>query len=393
MSTHPHSRPVLGVDGLGAWVCTAIIVAMTDHSPIPDRRLGTDQLLALVGVELRDDVARCAAAAGYQVVDATAATARRAWSESAAVVVDAAAARELIALGWPRRRSVLVVGPAEVDPGLWRAALTLGAEDGLVLPADEHAVVGALSRYRAPRRRAGAAVAVLGGHGGAGASVLAAAVATRAVDDLSGSALLLDLDELGGGIDLIFGVEDSAGLRWPDLTLDGGAVFADSLHAAVPHAAPGLALLCPRRGVDHRIGVDAAVAVIEAGRDSGDVVVVDLPRATDSVCRAVVECVDLVVVVTTATVRGCAAARETVTRWRPVTDRLGLVVRGPAPGGLTASQIATIVDIDLLAALRPQRHLAVAIESGRLPLGRRSPLGAAADAVLDRVLDVAGLAA
>ncbi|MGU3293119.1 septum site-determining protein Ssd [Williamsia sp. M5A3_1d] len=366
---------------------------MTDHPSAPDRRSGPDQLLALVGADLRDDVARCAAAAGYQVVDATATTARRAWSEATAVVVDAAAARELIALGWPRRRCVLVVGPAEVDPGLWRAALTLGAEDGLVLPADEHAVVGALSRYRAPRRLAGAAVAILGGHGGAGASVLAAAVAARAADDLSGSALLLDLDELGGGIDLIFGLEDSAGLRWPDLTLDGGAVFADSLHAAVPHAAPGLALLCPRRGVDHRIGVDAAVAVIEAGRDSGDVVVVDLPRATDPVCRAVVECVDLVVVVTTATVRGCAAARDTVTRLRPVTDRLGLVVRGPAPGGLTASQIAAIVDIELLAALRPQRHVVGAIESGRLPLGRRSPLAAAADAVLDRVLDVAGLAA
>ena len=69
-------------------------------------------------------------------------------------------------------------------------------------------------RVTAGRRR-GAAVAVVGGCGGAGASVLAAALAVTAVRH-GGRALLVDCDPLGGGLDLVLGAEHVAGLRWPD---------------------------------------------------------------------------------------------------------------------------------------------------------------------------------
>ncbi len=59
-------------------------------------------------------------------------------------------------------------------------------------------------------------VAVVGGRGGAGASVLATALAlTAARRDLE--VTLLDLDPLGGGLDLLLGAEAAPGLRWGDL--------------------------------------------------------------------------------------------------------------------------------------------------------------------------------
>ncbi|MEH3157298.1 MAG: hypothetical protein PGN29_19100 [Gordonia paraffinivorans] len=353
------------------------------HPPAPG-----DLLVAMVDDALLDDVTRCGAAAGYRVTSADPATGRRAWTDATAVVLDPSCAAAVADAGWPRRPGVVVVGPEHTEAELWRAAVRLGAEDAHVLPDADHAVVGALSRLRIPHRGAGLSLAVVGGHGGAGASVLAAAVATRAADDLTGDTLLVDLDDVGGGLDLILGVEESAGLRWPDLTVDSGQVVAASLHAALPRTAAGVTVLGPRRGVGHDIGADSARAVLEASRTAGGTVVVDLSRRVDDVALAVVEVVDLVVLVTAATVRGCAATCEMAGRWRPVTDRSGLVVRGPAPGGLGASVVASTVGVDLVAAVRSDPRVVHGLESGRLPLGRRSSLARAADSVLDRVLDL-----
>ena len=352
-----------------------------------------DLLVAMVDDALLDDVTRCAAAAGYRVVAADPATGRRAWTDATAVVLDPSSAAAVADAKWPRRPGVVVVGPGPHDADLWRAAVRLGAEDAHVLPDADHAVVGVLSRLRVPRGGAGMSMAVVAGHGGAGASVLAAAVATRAADDLAGDTLLLDLDDIGGGVDLVLGVEESAGLRWPELTVDSGQVVAASLHAALPRSASGVTVLAPRRGIAHTVTADSATAVLEAARAAGGTVVVDLSRRVDDVAHAVVEVVDLLVVVTTATVRGCAAAGEMSGRWQPVTDRSGLVVRGPAPGGLSASVVASAVGLDLLAAVRSDPRVVHGLESGRLPLPRRSSLARAADTVLDRVLDLTEVAA
>ncbi|MBT0567136.1 septum site-determining protein Ssd [Williamsia sp. CHRR-6] len=352
-----------------------------------------DLLLSVVGDDLTDDVARCAAAAGYQLIAATAENARRAWTDARAVVIDAAIAAQVVELGWPRRDAVLVVAGGTMDPVVWRSAVTLGAVDGYVLPADEHDVVAALTRLRAPRRRAGAAIACIGGHGGAGASLLSAAIGLRGAAELGRTVLLLDADPLGGGLDLVLGAEETPGLRWSDLTLERGRVFADSLHAALPYAARDLAVLAPRRGDRRPVGVETVLGVLDAGRTAGDLVVIDLPRGADDVVTAVAEAVDLLVVLSCATVTGCASSRELVTALRRSTDRLELVVRGPSPGGLRPSAMARTIGIDLLTTMRPQRGIPEQVENGRLQVTARSQLGRAADLVIDRAVAASGMAA
>ena len=56
-----------------------------------------------------------------------------------------------------------------------------------------------------PTRARGAVIAVIGGRGGAGASVFATALAHSATE-----ALLVDLDPWGGGIDLLLGAETAS---------------------------------------------------------------------------------------------------------------------------------------------------------------------------------------
>ncbi|GAC67609.1 septum site-determining protein Ssd [Gordonia soli] len=339
-----------------------------------------DDVLALVGPAVRDEVARCAAAAGYRMLTADPRACRREWVRSRAVMVDAESVPVLSAQRMPRRSGVVVVGDVDAPAVIWRMAVELGADSGAVLPADESALVHTLSGLRAPRGSPGGAVAVIGGHGGAGASTLAAATAMITADAGHG-VLLLDTDELGPGLDLMLGVEDRTGLRWQDLTLEGGTVSGSALHSAVIGLDDRLSVLAPRRGDARAIGPDAVLSVIDAGRAQGDRVVVDLPRSDGPLVRAVAESVDLLIVVSAPTVAGCASTRSLVARTIPDHLEARLAIRGPSPGGLRASQVADAVGLDLLAAYRPDPGMAGRLDAGRLRVTARSPLGRAATAV------------
>jgi hypothetical protein len=61
---------------------------------------------------------------------------------------------------------------------------------------------------------------------------------------------------------------------------------------------------------------------------------------------------------------------------------VSLIVRGPAPGGVDAAEIARALDLPLLVAMRPEPGLARAVEAGRAPGRARGPLAGAARTVL-----------
>lgn len=108
----------------------------------------------------------------------------------------------------------------------------------------------------------------------------------------------------------------------------------------------------------------------------------DVPRRATAAAEAALDAADLVVLVTTADVRSCAATAA-LGQWVMETNpNVGLVVRGPAPGGLTSTDVTNIVGLPLLAAMRPQPGLAATLEHGGLSLRRRSPLTSAARRVL-----------
>jgi secretion/DNA translocation related CpaE-like protein len=219
-------------------------------------------------------------------------------------------------------------------------------------------------------------IAVTGGRGGAGASTFATALAY-----VASASLLIDLDPWGGGIDLLVGSESVPGLRWPDLSLRGGRLAWAAVRDALP-SHRGISVLSGARH-GHEIDAGAVEAVVDAGRRGGMLVICDLPRAMTSAVSCSLEGADLVAVITTCDVRGIAAASASAPVLRTMNPNVGLVVRGPAPGGLRAAEAAEVADLPLLTAMRPEPMLAERLERGGLRLRRRSPLGKAARAVLN----------
>src|SRR5690606_39629001 len=95
-------------------------------------------------------------------------------------------------------------------------------------------------------RPAAPVVAVLGGRGGAGASVLAAGLAVTAAQ-AGHRVLLVDGDPLGGGLDLVPGWEDDDGVRWPELSDTSGRLAAGALIGALPRRGEPALLSFDRR--------------------------------------------------------------------------------------------------------------------------------------------------
>ena len=342
---------------------------------------GVRGLLAFVASPaIRDEVDRIAAAVGVRVVHAggTSPITRKTWSAAAAIVLDEAAAEGCARAGLPRRAHVVVVTDSEPASATWAAAVEVGARHVLRLPAQERDLVRELADAGESARGDGAlgdVVAVIGGRGGAGASLFAGALAHVATEPL-----LVDLDPWGGGIDLLMGGETAPGVRWPNLALQGGRLNWSAVREALPRHR-GICMLSGTRG-GYELDAVAVDAVVDAGRRGGVTVVCDLPRRLTDAAQTALDAADLVVLVSPCDVRACAATATIAAVLTGINPNVGLVVRGPSPGGLRAEEVAEIAGLPLLASMRPYPRLAEQLEHGGLRFGRRSALAAAARRVL-----------
>lgn len=342
-------------------------------------------LTLLSGADVMADVDRVIAAAGCRMVRLDS-PARKYWSSATAVLVDKESARACEQRDMPRRDGVIMVGSAEPSSEDWASAVAVGAQQVYVLPRQETELVHALaeaSEHGAGPSRRGRVIAVIPGRGGGGASVFA-----TALTQCAGNALLIDLDPYGGGLDLLLGTESVGGLRWPDITAQGGRLGWPAVRSALPSLGPVTVLSCARGF--HEVDPRLVTAMMDAGRRGTGTVVCDLPRNIGPAGARALELADLVVVVTSCDLRGVAAAAAITAVVRTLNPNVGLVVRGPAPGGLTARDAVEIVSAPVLATMRPEPMLAQRIEQAGLSLRRRSPLAAAARRVLSSAGDTAG---
>jgi secretion/DNA translocation related CpaE-like protein len=337
--------------------------------------------------DLLDELLQVAAAADVEVQYADEAVSRQLWRSAALLLVDQRLISRLAAADLPRRERVFAVGTAELPEPDWPTCLQLGVAGAFRLGMHDERLIAELTRAVDQQSADGRSVAVVGAVGGLGASVLAAAVA--GVGARRRDTVLLDLDPLGPGADLLLGVEEEPGARWESLAADAGRLPVEALLRALPTARVGagsVGVLTHDRASPRPTGAATAGVVVRSLRTAATLVVADVGRAPDAAADEVLACADLTVLLVGADLRSCTAAGRMVRRLVEVGAEPALVVRGPSPGGLGPDEIAGVLGLPLLAVLRPQPRLATALEHGRLPLGRRDGLTRVAGTVLTAVL-------
>jgi secretion/DNA translocation related CpaE-like protein len=353
---------------------------------------GPPVLVVTRDATLAAELHRLAAAAGavLQVVADHADS--RSWSTAPVVLVGADALGPLAAASTLRKGGVQVVAQGPLPDELFRAALEVGAEDVVELPAAETWLVEALTDVADGAAGRANVVCVVGGCGGAGATTFAAALAGVAASASTGQAgasdvrpvTLVDADPLGPGIEQVAGLDDVGGARWGSLLESAGRLGSRSLRAALPQR-DGLAVL--GWGPGARVGLEAPVVreVVSAAQRGSALVVVDLPRHPDAAALELLRRCDHLLLVTALTLPAVASAAQVAARMLPIVPQGHLVTRGSA-SVLDPDEIACALGMPVAAAMPDQRRLVEAVELGLGPIhARRGPLARAARAVLARV--------
>jgi secretion/DNA translocation related CpaE-like protein len=320
------------------------------------------------------DLVRLAAAAGVApevARDTTAAL--RSWSSSPLVLVGADRAADLARGRLPRRAGVHVIGRGVLADESFRHALAIGAESVAGLPTSESWLVEVLTDVGDGGGPTGVTIGVVGGAGGVGATVFAAALAQ--VLATSGRTLVVDADVLGAGVDRVLGLERADGVRWDALMQATGRLSARSLREALPRR-DQLSVLTWPADRSTQVPAFAMREALSAGQRGFDFVVVDVPRHPDPVVDEVLARCDHVVLVVTLTVPAVAAAAR-VARRLPPGPGTGLLLRGSA-AGVAPHEVARVLGLPVLATMGDQRGLDEAINLGVGPL--RSPRGTLARA-------------
>ncbi len=310
---------------------------------------------------------------------------REGWVGAELVLVDAAALGDVAAARLPRRAGVLVCTAAPETDAVLRAALDVGAETVLDLTRAEGALLARLAdtRDRAAlgRQRRAPVVGVVAGVGGAGATVLATAVAEVAARGRD--VVLLDADPGGPGIEHVLALDPGDGvLDWSGLRRLTGRVDSGSLVArlpAVPTTGAGtLGVLGFGPEVRDALADDLLGEVVDAAARGADLVVADLPRA------APLPSCDATLLVVPGTVPGVGAAGRLLRDWSGRSPGLVVARRG---AGLAPPQVADLLGLELVAELGHERRLDewVALGAGSVPR-RRGRLVTAALDCLDHVL-------
>lgn len=196
-------------------------------------------------------------------------------------------------------------------------------------------------------------IGVIGGSGAVGASTFAAVLTSVAE-----GGVLIDLDPVGGGIDVLLGIDDLPGARWSGLRVGGGYLDPTALATGLPRWRTVAVL-----AADEPPDPDAVAQVASSAAELGPVVF-DLPRVPSPVREAGLACCELCVVVAAASdVRTLVAARAVL---RSLPDLpTGVVLRR---GGFGAGEAADLLGAPLLGVLppvdRPSERAAVRIAAG-----------------------------
>lgn len=320
-------------------------------------------LLMSADEDLIDHVLGLAAAHGVEVhIASDPGAARSRWQSSRLVLVGADHAYAACDQELSRRSGVVIVCTEE-DDALWQMGVALGAEHVVRLPEGERWLLDRLAQAIETPRSDGTVISVLPASGGAGASTFAVTMARCLARQLR--TLVIDADAIGGGLELVMGLEDESGVRWADLSDTRGRLSPATLADALPKADAVSVLSWSRFGSTTL--VDGAFAsVVDAAIKAYDVVIIDLPRDIGPDGEYALSRSSRACVVATTRIRSVFAAGRILERvGRQVSDTK-LVVRSD-PRGVGPDVIAHAVGQREAARLPFSARLATLADSGELP--------------------------
>ena len=252
---------------------------------------------------------------------------------------------------------LVVIGASNTQT--WTSALHLSAKHIATIPDSREWLIENLSE---PVKSKGLSVALVPASGGAGASLLACGLAYHSRQIFQDVALV-DLDRHSASLDISFGLENHTGMRWHDFSELSGSINGNDIYKSLPNR-DSVGLLTHGQMLTAESPIPRNL-ILEKLKEACELVVTDLPKASDKAfpLDAVAEC-DLVLVVTTATVRGCASAKQVIAGLAGYAKSIELVVRNIPGSNLDPMHIAELLNTPLAAVVNTDARIVEQIEQG-----------------------------
>jgi secretion/DNA translocation related CpaE-like protein len=252
---------------------------------------------------------------------------------------------------------LVVIGATNTQT--WSSALRLSAKHVATIPESRDWLIENLSE---PHLVKGLSVAIVPASGGAGASLASCGLAFHARQVFTDVALV-DLDQSSASLDITFGLENQAGMRWHDFSELSGSISGSDIYRSLP-SRDRVSLLTHGQLNFAETSIPRNL-ILEKLKEACDLVVIDFPKTADKYFSldAISDC-DLVLVVTTATVRGCASAKRSIAGLAGHAKNIELVVRNVPGSNLDPMQIAELLNTPLASVINTDVRIVEQIEQG-----------------------------
>ena len=247
---------------------------------------------------------------------------------------------------------VVLVTVGTTDSSTWSSALHLSAKHVATIPESREWLIEHLSE---PINTKGLSVAIIPASGGVGASLAACGLAFHA-RQLFQNVALVDLD-------ITFGIENQAGMRWHDFAEISNSITGNDIFRSLP-SQDNVGLLTHGRLSTAESKIPKTV-ILERLKQACDLVVIDCPRPSDrDFSLDVISDCDLVLIATTATVRGCASAKRSISELAGHAKNIELLVRNVPGSNIDPMQIAELLNTPLASVINTDTRIVEQIEQG-----------------------------
>ena len=254
---------------------------------------------------------------------------------------------------------VILVAIGAPNTQTWSSALQISARHVATIPDSREWLIENLNE---PIKSKGLSVALVPASGGSGASLLACGL-TYHSRQLFQNVALVDLDQSSASLDITFGLENNPGMRWHDFSELSGSINGSDVFKSLP-SRDGVGLLTHGQ-LSVAESPIARNLILDKLKEACELVVIDLPKVSDKdfPLDVISEC-DLVLVVTTATVRGCATTKRSIAGLAGYAKNLELVVRTVPGSNLEPMQIAELLNTPLASVITTDARIVEQIEQG-----------------------------
>lgn len=254
---------------------------------------------------------------------------------------------------------VILVVVGTTDTQTWSAALHLSAKNVVTIPDSREWLIENLSEQVSSK---GLSVALVPASGGVGTSIVACGLAYHARQIFSDVALV-DLDQSSASLDIAFGLENHKGMRWQDFAELSGSINGNDIYCSLP-SRDNVGLLTHGQMTLAERPIPKNL-VLDKLKEACELVVIDFPKVSDKdfSFEELSKC-NLVLVVTSATVRGCATAKRSIARLAGYANQVELVVRNVPGSNLDPMHIAELLNTPLASVINTDARIVEQIEQG-----------------------------